>query len=81
MPCRETSCSSSSLLPVVSVYSRLWISFYDASTERRLGEVDMPADDDSTCYSLKAIPSSFSNSAMFSSVYLSSSLSEDLGRE
>jgi hypothetical protein len=40
----------------------------------------VPADDDSTCCSPKANPSSSSNSAMFSSVYPLSPQSEDLGR-
>jgi hypothetical protein len=43
--------------------------------------VSVRADDDSTCCSPKANPSSFSNSAMFSSVYPLLPLSEDLGRE
>ena len=70
VPHRQESRSSSGRLPVVSLRSRLWISSYGAS-----------ADDDSACCSPKANPSSFSNSAMFSSVHPSSPLLEDLGRE
>jgi hypothetical protein len=81
--CREASCSSSSLLPVASVYSRLWILFYGSSTERGLGKVGVPADNDFTYYSSKANPSSFSSYALISLSIIAvvGKLGEGVGRD
>jgi hypothetical protein len=81
VPRRQASCSSSDLLPVVSLISRLRVLSYSASTKWGLREVSVPADNNFTYYSSKANPSSFSNLAMFLSVYLLSPLLEGLRKK
>lgn len=76
VPYREVSRSSSSLLSVVSLYSRLWISSCSASSERGLGEEGVPADNDS-CLP-KANSKSCSSSVMFSLFYPLSLILEGL---
>jgi hypothetical protein len=81
MLCREIFYSSSGLLPVVSVCSRLWILLCGASTKRGLGEVGILANNNSTHCSSKANPSSFSSLAVSLLVHLLSPLSKGIGRE
>jgi hypothetical protein len=80
MPCREASCSSSGLLPVISLRSRLGASSYTASTERGHGTLGVLTGDEFPCSS-KANPSSLSRSATKTLVHPSPPSLEGLGRE
>ena len=81
MLCREVSYSSSSLLLVVSIRSRLLVPSSSALTERGLRKVGVPANNNSTYYSSKANVSLSSSLAVLYLVYLLSQLSSGLGRE
>jgi phosphatidylglycerophosphate synthase len=75
---RQVSYSSFNLLLIVLLISRLRVLSYSASTRRGL---NIPADNNFTCYFFKVNLSFFSNLAIFLLVYLLSPLSESLKRK